>query len=145
MVPERKTRAREHVGEWLGAGHECAVRVNAAGTPWHAADLAAVARHPCAVMLPKAENPSVLAAVASPLIALIETARGVLAAPDIASEPGVHRLAIGTSIWRRNSASIRVIVTLWQERVAPSYSHRRLQACPGLSTASPATSTTTQC
>ncbi|MCK9553591.1 CoA ester lyase, partial [Aquamicrobium sp.] len=78
------------------------VRVNASSTPWHEADLAAArAAGAAAVMLPKAENVAeVLAVVAAlpgmPVVALIETARGVAAARAIAAVPGIHRLAFGS-------------------------------------------------
>lgn len=78
------------------------VRVNAAGTPWHATDLAAVAHlEPAALMLPKAESVAVLDAVAAsaprlPLIALVESAAGLAAARTLAAHPAVARLAFGS-------------------------------------------------
>jgi citrate lyase beta subunit len=67
--------------DWTAAGNVCAVRINAAGTPWHDADLAALAKYTCAVMLPKAQDPDDVRRVADivgdpGVIALIETARG---------------------------------------------------------------------
>lgn len=63
------------------------VRVNAAGTPWHAADLAALRGTPLvAIMLPKATGAADVAALAPhPVVALCETAAGILAAPSIAA------------------------------------------------------------
>jgi citrate lyase subunit beta/citryl-CoA lyase len=63
------------------------VRINAVGTPWHAADVAALAAHPTlTLMLPMARCPEELEALAPhPVLALCETARGVLEAPRIAS------------------------------------------------------------
>jgi citrate lyase subunit beta/citryl-CoA lyase len=63
------------------------VRVNAAGTRWHAADVEALAGFPDLVlMLPMAERPEDVEALAPhPVVALCETARGVLAAPQIAA------------------------------------------------------------
>lgn len=77
------------------------VRINAQVTPWHDADMAAVsALRPSAVVLPKAEQASSVAAVASalecPVIALIESALGLANARAIAAEPGVARLAFGS-------------------------------------------------
>lgn len=76
------------------------VRVNAHGTPWHEADLAAsLACGAAALMLPKAEDPAVVAAVAArglPVVALVETAQGLAAARAIAAVPGVARLAFGS-------------------------------------------------
>lgn len=65
------------------------VRVNARGTPAHDADLAAVAAlRPAGVILPKSETPGDLQAVAGasglPVLALIESARGLTAARAIA-------------------------------------------------------------
>lgn len=77
------------------------VRINAYGTPWHAADVAAVARlAPAAVVLPKAEDAATCSAVAEatgiPVIALIESARGLAHARAIAAAKGVRRLAFGS-------------------------------------------------
>jgi citrate lyase subunit beta/citryl-CoA lyase len=77
------------------------VRINPAGTPWHEADLAAVAALPCAaVMLPKAEDPETVARVAErcglPILPLIESARGLAAVREIAAAPQVVRLAFGS-------------------------------------------------
>ncbi|MCP1167820.1 HpcH/HpaI aldolase/citrate lyase family protein [Limimaricola litoreus] len=79
------------------------VRVNAIGTKWHDADLAAVrALGAAAVMLPKAETPETLAAAhrqlgeQMPILALIETARGLANARAIAATEGVARLVFGS-------------------------------------------------
>ncbi|WP_157094208.1 HpcH/HpaI aldolase/citrate lyase family protein [Brucella pseudogrignonensis] len=77
------------------------VRINAHGTPWHDADVAAVsALRPAAVILPKAEDAGVTAVVAAalgvPVIALIESAQGLAHARAIAQAPGVVRLAFGS-------------------------------------------------
>ena len=81
------------------------VRINAAGTPWHADDLAAL-RALCAlgvagVMLSKAESPAVLAGVAASagpacaLVPLIESVAGLDALDALAACPQVLRLAFG--------------------------------------------------
>lgn len=79
------------------------VRINAVGTVWHEADVAAVRQLPlAAVMLPKAEDPAMLASVSLklggdiPLIALVESARGIARVQAIAATPGVARLAFGS-------------------------------------------------
>jgi len=78
------------------------VRINAAGTPWHGADIAALAGLDiAAVMLPKAESPDGVAEVGAalagvPVIALVETAAGLAHARAIAAVPGVVRLAFGS-------------------------------------------------
>ena len=78
------------------------VRINAKGTPWHQADLAALrGKGFAAMMLPKAECPRTVAEVITalpdlPLIALIESAAGLAQARAIATVPGVARLAFGS-------------------------------------------------
>ncbi|TBN39014.1 CoA ester lyase [Paracoccus subflavus] len=77
------------------------VRINAQGTPWHDADVAAVAAlSVAAVILPKAEDPAACAAVAAatgrPVVALIESAPGLARARAIAAAEGVERLAFGS-------------------------------------------------
>ena len=63
----------------------CAIRINGAGTPEHEADIAAVAATACDfVVVPKVEQAgaarAVAAACAKPVLAMIETPAGVLAA-----------------------------------------------------------------
>lgn len=78
------------------------VRINAIGTAWHDADLAAIAGAGfAAAMLPKSEDPAALARVvtaldSTPVIALLETARGLAKARDLAATCGVVRLAFGS-------------------------------------------------
>lgn len=77
------------------------LRVNAAGTRWHADDLAmAAGKGFAAIMLPKAEDPAEIAdvrrATGSGIVALVETARGVDVLDRIAGAPGVRRLAFGS-------------------------------------------------
>lgn len=76
------------------------VRVNGAGTPWFADDLAAVSKLAVAgLILPKAEIGEGLdktLAGGLPVIALVETARGLADARAIAGLPGVERLIFGS-------------------------------------------------
>ena len=78
------------------------VRINALGTTWFADDLEAVLSLPiAAVMLPKADLQATSETViafggAFPVIALVETARGLSEARQVASMPGVDRLAFGS-------------------------------------------------
>lgn len=101
VAPADKDAARAHVAAWLAAGHRPVVRINAPGTPWAEADLAVAAEHGCPVMVPKSQDPAALSELAArtagrcPLIALIETARGVLRAHEVAGVQGVVRLAFG--------------------------------------------------
>ena len=94
VAPAAKDAAREHVVAWLADGHTAVVRINAAGTPWHAADLAAV-RDAAAVMVPKAERPEDLDGLSSAL-PLVETARGVTAATELCAVPTVVRPVFGS-------------------------------------------------
>lgn len=104
VAPDHKDGARAHVRAWLPtAPAPAAVRINASGTPWHEADLVALAGlGPALVVLPKAEDPAAVARVVAALpagsavIALVETALGVTRATEISRVPGVHRLALGT-------------------------------------------------
>jgi citrate lyase subunit beta/citryl-CoA lyase len=114
VAPAAKEDARRTVGTALAGadlGHrEVAVRVNGGATPWGAADLAFAAR--CgvhAVVLPKVESADEVRAAEQALVAagappglalwcLIETPRGVLAAPQIAgATPRLAALVMGTS------------------------------------------------
>lgn len=77
------------------------VRINAHDTRWHAADVAAVAAlRPAGVILPKSESAETAATLAAasglPVLALIESAKGLANARDIAAAPGVVRLAFGS-------------------------------------------------
>jgi (3S)-malyl-CoA thioesterase len=79
-----------------------AIRINGADSPCHDADLVAVLNAACNfVVLPKAETVSTAESVAEragkPVIAMIETPTGVLAAADIASGFEVAGLIAGTN------------------------------------------------
>jgi citrate lyase subunit beta / citryl-CoA lyase len=99
VAPERKAMARDAVRARLASGDaRLVVRINDESTPWFADDLAAL-HGAAAVMLPKAERPDTLqrlrsACPGAALLALVETARGVLAAEALAS--AAQRLVFGT-------------------------------------------------
>jgi len=101
VAPGRKADARAALVDTLLDPGRVIVRVNAVGTPEHDADLAALARTPYrTVMLPKADGRFVgplLAPDGGPyaVVALCETAAGVLAAPALAARPDVVALAWG--------------------------------------------------
>jgi len=82
----------------LDAGR-IALRINAAGTPWHEDNLALCrALQPAAVMWAKAEDPARIGQAGLPsgaVIALIESARGVADVRAIAACEAVGRLALG--------------------------------------------------
>ncbi|MBY6161997.1 CoA ester lyase [Mameliella alba] len=102
VAPEAKDKARTLL-DCRYTDLPVILRVNAIGTPWHSADIAAACALPfAALMLPKAEDPGTVAALATELptqmvvIALIETARGLAAARQIAALDRVARLAFGS-------------------------------------------------
>lgn len=96
---DMKDRARAMVAETVRE-HAALVRVNPPHRPEVAADVDAVARYAAAIRIPKCESPDDVAWVAQrapgvPLVPAIETARGVLAAQEIAAAPAVAHMSIG--------------------------------------------------
>lgn len=103
VAPGAKSLAREAVAAFTATAPErIVVRVNAQSTPWFEDDLAMLhAAEARAVMLPKAERVATIERVRSAcpsiaVLALIESARGVLDAEALAAAPGVQRLVFGT-------------------------------------------------
>lgn len=120
------------------------VRVNGVDTAWHAAEVAALAGSEVAVMLPKAESAREVAAFAdampgSPVVALVETPRGVLDADEIAGVPGVTRLALGNvdlaAALRVDPASRAALWRARSELVLASAAHDRPGPIDGVTTA----------
>ena len=99
-VPEdAKGRARAMVAATVRE-HAALVRVNPPHTAECAADVDAVAGSAAGIRIPKCESADDVAWVAArapgvPLVPAIETARGVLAAQEIAAAPAVAHLSIG--------------------------------------------------
>lgn len=107
VAPDRKEAAREALAAWSkeGRAHQAqlVVRINDDASAWFEADLALLRLlGPCQVMLPKAESRQQIDRLAAALvqgtrvIALIESARGLLEVDAIAAAPAVERLAFGT-------------------------------------------------
>jgi citrate lyase subunit beta / citryl-CoA lyase len=105
VAPAAKAAARDAVAALLAATdtpERWVVRINDESTPWFDDDLAMLRmRGARSVLLPKAERVQTVQRVrgACPqiaLLALIESARGVLGAEALAAEPGVQRLVFGT-------------------------------------------------
>jgi citrate lyase subunit beta/citryl-CoA lyase len=99
VAPEDKDEARGHAAKWLAQGNTAMVRINGAGTPWHDADVEAVATRNGSVGVPKAADPDVLSRLTSRgvrVVALVETAAGLVNAAAVAAVPGVERLAFGS-------------------------------------------------
>jgi citrate lyase subunit beta/citryl-CoA lyase len=103
VKPEEKETARAAAvaaaAEGFG-GRPVAIRVNQIGDPWHEADVEAVAASAADfAILPKVQSTAEMEAVAAragkPVLAMIETARGVLDAPRIA--PFTAGLIAGTN------------------------------------------------
>lgn len=107
VAPADKAAARDAVSGWL-AGNAAALervvlRVNDSTSDCHAADLELAGRLAVrCVMLPKCESARQVDAVRAAMVAqgrvlaLVETARGVLALQEIAQAAGVERLAFGS-------------------------------------------------
>ena len=111
IAPDDKPAARAAIAQWFAdyrasLGDDCnrvIIRINDAATAWYVQDVALAASLQVAcVMLPKCEAASQVAAVLSQLtqgatvLPLIETARGMVALHEIATAPGVARLAFGS-------------------------------------------------
>lgn len=101
VAPEDKGAARAALQQHLPreGGAATLLRINAAGSPWFDADLAACQNLPLSgLVLPKAEDPEVCRALAEqsglPVVGLIETALGLYRAPAIAN--ACARLAFGS-------------------------------------------------
>ena len=106
VAPEAKAAARAALPEFLDPARPVIVRINAATTRWFTEDLQ-LCQLPGVggVMLPKAEDAGVLRDLAGTLtrtqgnaialLPLVETARGLWNALDLAQSPGVRRLAFG--------------------------------------------------
>jgi citrate lyase subunit beta/citryl-CoA lyase len=107
VAPPDKDAARDAVGQFLAAASaeqhaHLVLRINDEATQWFDADLLLLAQAPgCSLMLPKAEQPATLVRVraacpGAPMLALVESARGVLNAEALAECEGVSRLVFGT-------------------------------------------------
>jgi citrate lyase subunit beta/citryl-CoA lyase len=91
VKPEHKDQAREMAVEAVAGDWPMpvAIRVNAIGSEWHSLDVDAVSRsHAQFAVLPRASSGhlvhEIAEALSKPLLAMVETAAGVLAAHDIA-------------------------------------------------------------
>jgi citrate lyase subunit beta/citryl-CoA lyase len=103
VPPAGKDGARAALAQWLSPASPVIVRVNGAATEWFADDVA-LCRAPgvAAVMLPKAESADDLAGLAArlpahvALLPLVESARGLWNALELARAARVQRLAFGS-------------------------------------------------
>ncbi|MGB3372157.1 MAG: aldolase/citrate lyase family protein, partial [Rhodococcus sp. (in: high G+C Gram-positive bacteria)] len=112
---------------WLEAGNSAWVRINDATTSFWADDLAALSglRGLAGVMLAKTESGSQVEATAARLapgtriLALVESAVGLEAAPEIARADSTFRLAFGSGDFRRDTG-------MSDEPLAMAYPRSRL-------------------
>lgn len=121
VAPAARPEARHHVSRWLQSGGAGVVRVQASNTPGHADDVAAARGAPglLGIMLARAELAQDVRTVreltAVPVIALVETAKGIAAARDLAGcadrlALGDQDLALDFGVTPR-SALVRVLAT----------------------------------
>lgn len=109
VAPKDKVAARENVTRWLADGNSDWVRVNGFGTQWWADDLAQLAGTSIGgVMLAMVESVDHVTETAKrlpgvPIVALVETARGLERIAEIASAKGTFRLAFGIGDFRRDT------------------------------------------
>lgn len=106
VPPQAKQRARGMVVDVL-ADRVAWVRINAVGTDLAADDLNAIRGLAAGIRIPKVESADDVQwvrdrAPGTPLICAVETARGLLAAPEIATVPGVRHLSLGGVDLRRD-------------------------------------------
>ncbi|MFW2543391.1 HpcH/HpaI aldolase/citrate lyase family protein [Primorskyibacter sp. 2E107] len=106
VAPGEKTAARDTLRAALGQSYgnrTRIVRINALDTEWGAEDAKAAAAMDCdAILLPKVESAAQLDALAAlcgdtPLWAMMETPKGMLAAAEIAAHPRLKGFVMGTN------------------------------------------------
>ena len=103
VAPAAKSAARAGLADWLETAKvdNICIRINDVTHPDHNFDLA-LASHPnvSAVMLPKVDSATCCSLVGAdtrkPILTLIETAKGMTMANEIAAAPAVCRLVLGT-------------------------------------------------
>jgi citrate lyase subunit beta/citryl-CoA lyase len=102
VLPQHKSHARRAVAELPDSAASIYVRVNAVGTHDFNLDVAAVMQAGVSgIVLPKVERREEIDALmalmpaALPVVALIETARGLDHLPELARHPAISRVAFG--------------------------------------------------
>ncbi|SJN25961.1 Citrate lyase beta chain [Micrococcus lylae] len=121
VAPKDKAAALQNTVDWLTSGHTAWVRLNGYGTPWWEQDMAALAATlPTAlggtvasgglagVVLAMVESTDHVNETAArlpgiPVVALVETARGLQRVNSIAAARGTFRLAFGIGDFRRDT------------------------------------------
>lgn len=109
VAPKDKVSARDNAVRWINEGNADWVRINGFGTPWWADDLAALSKTSIGgVMLAMVESMDHVTETAAripnvPIVALVETARGLERIGEIATAKGTFRLAFGIGDFRRDT------------------------------------------
>lgn len=113
-VPEaNKDAAREGLIDAMNQGVGGWVRINAITTPHWEKDLAALSevKNLRGIVLAETEHPdhitktAMMSRAGTPVVALIESAVGLMNAYDIARAPGVYRLAFGVGDFRKDTGA----------------------------------------
>lgn len=123
VAPDDKIAARSAMVAALAQAQigPIILRINGIGTPWHADDLAACSGLPLtAIMLPKAEDAAACTAISDstglPVVALIESARGIQNVQAIASASA--RLAFGSIDYAADLGLAHTPIALQHARAA---------------------------
>jgi citrate lyase subunit beta/citryl-CoA lyase len=109
VAPKDKAAARANVTRWLDNGNGDWVRVNGFGTEWWAGDLEMLSGVSVGgVMLAMVESVDHVTETAKrlpgvPIVALVETARGLERITEIAAAKSTFRLAFGIGDFRRDT------------------------------------------
>ena len=109
VAPPGKAAARDNLKRWFDAGNSDWVRINGFGTQFWADDLAMLkATSVGGVMLAMVESVDHVTETARllpgvPIVALVETARGLERITEIAATKGTFRLAFGIGDFRRDT------------------------------------------
>lgn len=109
VAPRGKVAARENVVRWLSDGNTDWVRINGFGTQFWSDDLDMLAKTSVGgVMLAMVESVDHVTETAKrlpdiPIVALVETARGLERITEIAAAKGTFRLAFGIGDFRRDT------------------------------------------
>ena len=109
VAPSGKAAARENVVRWLAEGNNDWVRINGFGTQFWADDLAVLSKTSVGgIMLAMVESVDHVTETARmmpdvPIVALVETARGLERITEIAATKGTFRLAFGIGDFRRDT------------------------------------------
>ena len=105
VAPQGKVAARENVVRWLAGGHSDWVRVNGFGTQFWADYTGVILMLKGLAMVESVDHVTETAKrlPGVPIVALVETARGLERITEIAATKGTFRLAFGIGDFRRDT------------------------------------------